>query len=94
MCLSYLRLNVSGRCAVHPNKLWRLQDRRKTEMLLAPTHEEEITALVSSDVLSEKALPVRLFQIGGSCLPLKWPTLRRNFASPTLTYTFRTKVSR
>lgn len=42
-------------------------------MLLAPTHEEEITALVSDDVLSEKALPVRLFQIGGSRLALTCP---------------------
>lgn len=33
-------------------------------MLLAPTHEEEITALVNGDVVSEKDLPVRLFQIG------------------------------
>lgn len=35
-------------------------------MLLAPTHEEEITALVASDVISEKQLPIRLFQIGMS----------------------------
>lgn len=33
-------------------------------MLLAPTHEEEITAMVASDVKSERQLPVRLFQIG------------------------------
>jgi hypothetical protein len=33
-------------------------------MLLAPTHEEEITALVNNDIVSEKALPARLFQIG------------------------------
>ena len=63
-------------------------------MLLAPTHEEEITALVSSDVLSEKALPVRLFQIGGSCLPLEWPRSRQNSALLTVIYTFRTQVPR
>lgn len=33
-------------------------------MLLAPTHEEEVTAMVASDVQSERQLPVRLFQIG------------------------------
>lgn len=33
-------------------------------MLLAPTHEEEITALVAADAPSERNLPVRLFQIG------------------------------
>ena len=45
-------------------QLWRLTDRRQTSMLLAPTHEEEITSLVANDVLSERGLPVRLFQIG------------------------------
>lgn len=40
-------------------------------MILAPTHEEEITALVAGDVLSERGLPVRLFQIGASEWALK-----------------------
>ncbi|KAG0172579.1 hypothetical protein DFQ30_010193 [Apophysomyces sp. BC1015] len=33
-------------------------------MLLAPTHEEEITQLVASELRSSKQLPIRLYQIG------------------------------
>lgn len=35
-----------------------------TDMVLAPTHEEEITSLVASLVSSYKQLPLRLYQIG------------------------------
>lgn len=45
-------------------QLYRLKDRRESDMLLAPTHEEEIAALVAADAPSERNLPVRLFQIG------------------------------
>jgi prolyl-tRNA synthetase len=45
-------------------QLFRLQDRKGSEYLLAPTHEEEITALVSKDVISWRSLPVRVYQIG------------------------------
>ncbi|KAI9488779.1 hypothetical protein BDB00DRAFT_26720 [Zychaea mexicana] len=33
-------------------------------MLLSPTHEEEITQLVASELKSAKQLPIRLYQIG------------------------------
>lgn len=33
-------------------------------MLLAPTHEEEITRLVAHEIRSPKHLPIRLYQIG------------------------------
>ncbi|KAI2472161.1 prolyl-tRNA synthetase [Annulohypoxylon bovei var. microspora] len=45
-------------------ELFRLVDRKKKALLLAPTHEEEITALVSSASLSYKQLPLRVYQIG------------------------------
>ncbi|PHH75133.1 hypothetical protein CDD82_4561 [Ophiocordyceps australis] len=43
-------------------ELFRLQDRKNTRLLLSPTHEEEMTALVASTVHSYKDLPVRLYQ--------------------------------
>lgn len=33
-------------------------------MLLAPTHEEEITQLVAAELKTDKQLPIRLYQIG------------------------------
>lgn len=44
-------------------ELFRLTDRKDVPYLLAPTHEEEITTLVSKTVKSYKSLPLRLFQI-------------------------------
>jgi prolyl-tRNA synthetase len=44
---------------------------------LAPTHEEEITALVAKEVSSWKQLPVRLYQIGASRPVLLVPSSRR-----------------
>ncbi|KAL4993094.1 hypothetical protein BDV10DRAFT_179685 [Aspergillus recurvatus] len=38
-------------------------DRKEARFLLAPTHEEEITALVGSSAHSYKLLPIRLYQI-------------------------------
>ena len=43
--------------------LFRLQDRKKTEYLLAPTHEEVVTDIVRNGVASYKQLPVNLYQI-------------------------------
>jgi len=40
--------------------------------LLSPTHEEEITTLVSSLVKSHKQLPLRLYQISTVFLPRLW----------------------
>ncbi|ESZ91356.1 hypothetical protein SBOR_8264 [Sclerotinia borealis F-4128] len=50
------RLNASS-------ELFRLKDRKEAGYLLAPTHEEEITELVSNSIHSYKELPVRLYQI-------------------------------
>lgn len=33
-------------------------------MILAPTHEEEVTKLIGAEIDSAKALPVRVYQIG------------------------------
>ncbi|KAL5465946.1 hypothetical protein PMIN06_000288 [Paraphaeosphaeria minitans] len=46
------------------SELLRINDRRESGFLLAPTHEEEITALVASMVQSYKDLPLRLYQTG------------------------------
>ncbi|SZE99365.1 unnamed protein product [Blumeria hordei] len=51
------RLNKSG------SELFRFEDRKSSKYLLSPTHEEEITSLVSSTVKSFKELPIRLYQI-------------------------------
>jgi len=34
------------------------------EMILAPTHEEEVTKLIGAEIDSVKSLPVRVYQIG------------------------------
>ncbi|EGG10840.1 uncharacterized protein MELLADRAFT_42095 [Melampsora larici-populina 98AG31] len=55
---------ASGRWNTAGKELFRLSDRKDAHLLLAPTHEEEITQLVKLDVNSSKQLPVRLFHIG------------------------------
>lgn len=59
-------LSYAGLCESHArsSQLWRINDRRDTEMLLAPTHEEEVTSLIAEDVLSERSLPIKVYQIG------------------------------
>ncbi len=61
--------------ALSPDELWsetgrnkldilfKLQDRKKTEYLLAPTHEEVVTDIVRGGINSYKQLPVNLYQI-------------------------------
>ncbi len=44
-------------------QLFRFQDRKRTHLLLSPTHEEEITSLVAQSTKSYKDLPLRLYQI-------------------------------
>jgi prolyl-tRNA synthetase len=44
-------------------QLFRFKDRKEAGYLLSPTHEEEITSLVTHAVKSYKELPVRLYQI-------------------------------
>ncbi|KAK9366588.1 hypothetical protein V1509DRAFT_629459 [Lipomyces kononenkoae] len=45
-------------------ELYKLKDSSDSEFCLAPTHEEEITTLVSREVNSFRQLPLRLYQIG------------------------------
>ncbi|KAF2094764.1 class II aaRS and biotin synthetase, partial [Rhizodiscina lignyota] len=52
----------SGRLAKYP-ELLRIKDRKDSRFILSPTHEEEITELVSPLVKSYKDLPLRLYQI-------------------------------
>ncbi|KAE8230154.1 hypothetical protein CF326_g4852 [Tilletia indica] len=53
----------TGRWTTMGSELYRLQDRRGSEYVLGPTHEEEVTRLVSDEVHSGRALPVRVFQV-------------------------------
>ena len=47
-------------------EMFRLKDRKKTEMMLAPTHEEAFTDAVASlhGIVPKSALPLYLYQIG------------------------------
>lgn len=53
----------SGRWEDYGDNLFRLQDRRDADYLLAPTHEELFTLLVKGEYSSYKDLPLSLFQI-------------------------------
>ncbi|KAF2131376.1 prolyl-tRNA synthetase-like protein, partial [Dothidotthia symphoricarpi CBS 119687] len=53
----------SGRYSTN-SELLRVNDRKESGFLLSPTHEEEITSLVSGMVHSYKDLPLRLYQVG------------------------------
>lgn len=54
---------VTGRWTEYGDNLFRLQDRKKADYLLAPTHEEMFTLLVKDMYSSYKDLPVTLYQI-------------------------------
>ncbi|KAI8642692.1 hypothetical protein BD408DRAFT_416067 [Parasitella parasitica] len=54
----------TGRWDGSKGEFFRLQDRKESDLLLAPTHEEEITQLVAAQLQSLKQLPIRLYQIG------------------------------
>lgn len=47
----------------HLLQLFRVKDRQDSDLILSPTHEEEITDLVKGLVRSYKELPLRLYQI-------------------------------
>lgn len=53
----------SGRLEKAGSELFQFRDRKNVRYLLSPTHEEEITSLVSTAVKSYKELPIRLYQI-------------------------------
>ncbi len=54
---------ATGRWDEYGPNLFRLEDRRGNDYLLAPTHEEMFTLLVKSMFTSYKDLPVTLYQI-------------------------------
>ncbi|KAL5594553.1 uncharacterized protein BROUX77_007900 [Berkeleyomyces rouxiae] len=53
----------SGRYQAMAPETFQFQDRKDSSYLLGPTHEEEVTNLVSKTVKSYKELPLRLYQI-------------------------------
>jgi prolyl-tRNA synthetase len=54
---------ASGRWTEYGDLLFRLQDRRGNDHLLAPTHEELFTLLVKDQYSSYKDLPLSIYQI-------------------------------
>ncbi len=54
---------ATGRWAEYGDNVFRLQDRKRADYLLAPTHEEMFTLLVKDLYSSYKDLPLHLFQI-------------------------------
>nr|KAJ3422299.1 hypothetical protein HK105_000336 [Polyrhizophydium stewartii] len=55
---------ATGRWETTGAEMFKVKDRKHSEFLLSPTHEEEITSLVASLVSSHRQLPLRLYQIG------------------------------
>ncbi|SPO31705.1 related to prolyl-tRNA synthetase [Ustilago trichophora] len=53
----------TGRYQIMGSELYKLHDRKHSEFVLGPTHEEEITKLVAQQVDSDRQLPLRLYQI-------------------------------
>ena len=54
---------TTGRWTEYGENLFRLQDRKKNDYLLGPTHEEMFTLLVKGEYSSYKDLPLSLYQI-------------------------------
>lgn len=54
---------TSGRLANNA-EMFKFGDRSGTKLLLAPTHEEEITTLLVNEIWHDNHLPLRLYQIG------------------------------
>ena len=54
---------TTGRWSEYGDNLFRLQDRKKADYLLAPTHEEVFTLLVKDLYSSYRDLPLSLYQI-------------------------------
>jgi len=54
---------VTGRWTEYGDALFRLQDRKEADLLLAPTHEEVFTLLVKDLYSSYKDLPLTIYQI-------------------------------
>jgi prolyl-tRNA synthetase len=56
-------LDASGRLEVFGEDLFRMTDRHGRACVLAPTHEEVVTAIVRDGLRSYRQLPVNLYQI-------------------------------
>ncbi len=54
---------ASGRDEAYGPDMFRLEDRRERDLVLAPTHEELLTSIVKANVHSYRDLPQRLYQI-------------------------------
>lgn len=54
---------ATNRWTEYGDEMFRLKDRKETDYLLAPTHEEAFTLLVKDIVSSYKDLPLNLYQI-------------------------------
>jgi prolyl-tRNA synthetase len=54
---------ATGRAAEYGDLLFRLRDRKGTDYVLGPTHEEIFTQLVKDQITSYKDLPVILYQV-------------------------------
>lgn len=54
---------ATNRWTEYGDNLFRLQDRRKVDFLLGPTHEEMFTLMVKGEYSSHKDLPLRIYQI-------------------------------
>ena len=54
---------LTNRWTEYGDTLFRLQDRKKADYLLGPTHEEMFTLMVKGEYSSYKDLPVSLYQI-------------------------------
>ncbi|TKY86990.1 hypothetical protein EX895_003667 [Sporisorium graminicola] len=53
----------TGRYSVMGSELYKLRDRKDSEFVLGPTHEEEVTKLVAHEIDSDRQLPLRLYQV-------------------------------
>ncbi|MDP3711399.1 MAG: proline--tRNA ligase [Mycobacteriales bacterium] len=54
---------ATGRWTEYGDNVFRLQDRKKADYMLGPTHEEVFTTLVKGEYSSYKDLPVMLYQV-------------------------------
>ncbi|MBM3944065.1 MAG: proline--tRNA ligase [SAR202 cluster bacterium] len=55
--------DATGRTEAFGPDLFKLQDRRERTLVVAPTHEEELTTMVKANVSSYRDLPLILYQI-------------------------------
>ena len=55
--------DISGRTEIFGPDLFKLTDRRKRKLVMAPTHEEILTLMVKSHVNTYKDLPILIYQI-------------------------------